>query len=283
MDLKTALPHFEKQSSHTKRVAEAAKLALETFDANQDGIVELATESKRLFSKDSLEIPTYRRLGAAQARAIDTNGDGRLTAEEFKAFYHPEFVRSYDGNGDGDISLWEETRLGLGSYGLSSDKARLDRISEGGELVGEDLRQFVEAQVDRMGAEVAKDILKKHDANKDGKIRTKGFLFAKDEVMSKETWSKSTSKDMGDYQTKIKYTYRGQLDNEFLLNADLNKDKQIDQAEIKAYFRRQVDRNGDGTISAEEYKAGMKLGKDFYDRIHHDVLIKTDTEARYER
>jgi Ca2+-binding EF-hand superfamily protein len=98
------------QDTYRRRADEARQEYIKKWDADGNG--ELSDEERQA-SRDE-----YRQRSDDRRKAMDTDGDGRVTSEEYRG-YREALEKKYDADGDGELSNEERTKMYKEEYGTS--------------------------------------------------------------------------------------------------------------------------------------------------------------------
>lgn len=186
------------------------KMFYET-DGNNDGALSLEELEARIVNKTRAHLEEGVIEAKTHIKIVDTNGDGKVSWEEYQPHYIPD-----DPPKDGhEHKALSDNELPAGSERVSFDRADLD--GDGFLNSEEWLRFFHPEHNNDSLMEMAKDILRLYDLDKDG-------------VMKREEFSAVQPSERQD--DKISSRRR--------------------KAEREAEFNKQIDADGDGVATLEE-------------------------------
>ena len=252
---------------------ERAAWEMDHFDKDHDG--KLSREERRAMAQAMQEWSQRQQKRTFQQvyAKYDKDGDGKLNAEESKAYQEDqwkqaekanwEHYKKYDTDGDGTLSAAEREAM-QADWRKQSEKAawsyykKYDKDGDG-ELSAEERKEMQADQEKQMAAarESYKEQLKKSIAK----------------------WDKDGDGELNEEERKAQMEeYRKQAEEaqeEYLRKWDANGNGRIDYAEQKAmmegYRRRwerqqkEMDLDGDGRVSPQEYQAYQKKLLEKYD------------------
>ncbi len=251
-------------------------------------------------AKERVEKGYLARYSIGWFRAADTNGDGALTLEEYKAIEASSKApavearfRHADKNGDGLVTLSEakaEKRWEISHHTIIEKEAYerlLERLKEeNAELYAELVERFdADGDGALAGAEVVKlagALAKPADLNHDGKVgpveRFRAWADANHD--GKIEWAEvrrvrwaDLNKDglVGPFERRHAAKVKAKVDR--------NHDGKVDKTERAMAAKRRADRNRDGKVDWKERRAAQKRRVDR----NHDGRIQPIERRRARR
>ena len=243
IDANTAVIEDKENGEFTKAVLDEDKESVEVNPISEDEAEDLMKD---------IEVDKDNEVDESEFKEIDTNGDGEISLEEWKnSGRDEEEFKEIDTNGDGVISL-EEWNNQKSFSDIYCDEYQTRFFSENEYMTDYMCRLFSEEADEK---DIEKAIENGEEIETDSEIITP--VDANTAVIEDKENGEFTKAVMDDETLDVNPISEDEAE-ELTEDVVADKDNEIDESEF-----REIDTNGDGEITLEEWKDSGRKEEEF--------------------